>query len=143
VDLRLSTLDVADDLVGDAHDLAPAFRRDDELGATVPAFRSALDVAQLFELVDDPADDLLVAPRAARELGGTRALLVEVRDHGAVEPGQLSVPFRVKATGAKHEADWAWVFDVEDGRITQILAIMDLSGVADEVAKALDKAQKR
>jgi hypothetical protein len=35
------------------------------------------------------------------------------------------------------------VFDVEDGRITQILAIMDLSGVADEVAEALDKAQKK
>ena len=51
--------------------------------------------------------------------------------------------FRVKATGATHEADWAWVFDVEDGRITQILAIMDLSGVAAEVAEALDKAQKK
>ena len=51
--------------------------------------------------------------------------------------------FRVKATGATHEADWAWVFDVEDGHITQILAIMDLSGVAAEVAEALDKAQKK
>jgi ethanolamine utilization protein EutQ len=50
--------------------------------------------------------------------------------------------FRVKATGATHEADWAWVFDVEDGRITRILAIQDLSGVADEVAEALDKAQR-
>ena len=48
--------------------------------------------------------------------------------------------FRVKATGATHEADWAWVFDVEDGRITHIRAIMDLSGVSDEVAEALDKA---
>jgi ethanolamine utilization protein EutQ len=51
--------------------------------------------------------------------------------------------FRVKATGATHEADWAWVFDVEDGRVAQILAIMDLSGVADEVVEALDKAQKK
>jgi ethanolamine utilization protein EutQ len=50
--------------------------------------------------------------------------------------------FRVKATGATHEADWAWVFDVEDGRITRILAIQELSGVADEVAEALDKAQR-
>jgi hypothetical protein len=33
------------------------------------------------------------------------------------------------------------VFDVEDGRITRILAIQDLAGVADEVADALDKAQ--
>jgi ethanolamine utilization protein EutQ len=50
--------------------------------------------------------------------------------------------FRVKETGATHRADWAWVFDVEDGRITRILAIQDLSGVADEVAEALAKAQK-
>jgi ketosteroid isomerase-like protein len=50
--------------------------------------------------------------------------------------------FRVKATGATHEADWAWVFDVEDGRITRILAIQDLSGVAGEVAEALAKAQR-
>ena len=50
--------------------------------------------------------------------------------------------FRVKQTGATHEADWAWLFDVEDGRITRILAIQDLSGVADEVAEALAKAQR-
>jgi len=49
--------------------------------------------------------------------------------------------FTVKETGATHEAEWAWVFDVHDGRITRILAIMDLSGVADEVAEALTKAQ--
>jgi hypothetical protein len=34
------------------------------------------------------------------------------------------------------------VFDVEDGRISRILAIQDLSGVTDEVAEALAKAQK-
>jgi ethanolamine utilization protein EutQ len=50
--------------------------------------------------------------------------------------------FTVKDTGATHEADWAWIFDVEDGRITRILAIQDLSGVADEVTEALDKARK-
>jgi ketosteroid isomerase-like protein len=49
--------------------------------------------------------------------------------------------FRVKRTGATHEADWAWAFDVEDRRITRILAIQDLSGIADEVADALAKAQ--
>jgi ketosteroid isomerase-like protein len=49
--------------------------------------------------------------------------------------------FTVKETGATHEADWAWVFDVEDGHITRILAIQDLSGVAHEVAEALAKAQ--
>ena len=49
--------------------------------------------------------------------------------------------FTVKETGATHEAEWAWVFDVHDGRITRILSIMDLSGVAVEVAEALTKSQ--
>jgi ketosteroid isomerase-like protein len=50
--------------------------------------------------------------------------------------------FRVKETGKTHEADWAWVYDVEDGRITRILGIEDLSGVADEEAEAMARAQK-
>jgi ethanolamine utilization protein EutQ len=50
--------------------------------------------------------------------------------------------FRVKETGKTHEADWAWVYDIEDGRITRILGIEDLSGVADEEAEAMVKAQK-
>jgi ethanolamine utilization protein EutQ len=50
--------------------------------------------------------------------------------------------FRVKATGKTHEADWAWLYDVEDGRITRIVGIQDLSGIADEEAEAMAKAQK-
>jgi ethanolamine utilization protein EutQ len=50
--------------------------------------------------------------------------------------------FRVKESGKTHEADWAWVYHVEDGRITRILGIQDLSGVADEEAEAMDKAQE-
>jgi ethanolamine utilization protein EutQ len=50
--------------------------------------------------------------------------------------------FRVKETGKTHEADWAWVYDVEDGRITRILGIEDLSGVAEEEAEAMVKAQR-
>jgi ethanolamine utilization protein EutQ len=50
--------------------------------------------------------------------------------------------FRVKATGKTHEADWAWVYDFEDRRITRILGIQDLSGIADEEAEALAKAQE-
>ena len=50
--------------------------------------------------------------------------------------------FRVKETGKTHEADWAWVYDIEDGRITRILGIEDLSGVADEEAEAMAKAQE-
>jgi ethanolamine utilization protein EutQ len=49
--------------------------------------------------------------------------------------------FRVKETGKTHEADWAWVYEVEDGRITRILGIEDLSGVADEEADAIARAQ--
>jgi hypothetical protein len=92
VHLCLSTLDVADDLVGDAHDFAATFRRDNELGPTVRAFRAALHVIQGFELVDDPADHVLVAPRASRELGGAGALLVQVGDDRPMEPCQLPVP---------------------------------------------------
>jgi ethanolamine utilization protein EutQ len=50
--------------------------------------------------------------------------------------------FGVKETGKTHEADWAWVYDVEDGRITRILGIEDLSGVADEEAEAMARAQE-
>jgi ketosteroid isomerase-like protein len=49
--------------------------------------------------------------------------------------------FTVKATGETYEADWAWVFDVEDGRITRILAIQDLAGVADVVTEAMEKTR--
>jgi ethanolamine utilization protein EutQ len=50
--------------------------------------------------------------------------------------------FRVKETGETHEADWAWVYDIEGGRITRILGIEDLSGVAAEETEAMAKAQK-
>jgi ethanolamine utilization protein EutQ len=50
--------------------------------------------------------------------------------------------FTVKETGKKHEADWAWVYDVEDGRITRILGIEDLSGVAAEEAEAMARAEE-
>jgi ketosteroid isomerase-like protein len=50
--------------------------------------------------------------------------------------------FTVKKTGVTHRADWAWVFDVADGRITRIRGIQDLSGIADDVREALAKAQK-
>jgi ethanolamine utilization protein EutQ len=50
--------------------------------------------------------------------------------------------FRVKETGKTHEADWAWVYDVEDGRITRILGIEDLSGVAAEEAAAMARAEE-
>jgi ketosteroid isomerase-like protein len=45
--------------------------------------------------------------------------------------------FRVKETGATHRADWAWIFEVHDREITAVLAIQDLSGVADEIREAV------
>jgi ethanolamine utilization protein EutQ len=49
--------------------------------------------------------------------------------------------FTVKATGAVHQDDWAWIFDVGDGRITRIQAIQDLAVVRGEVEEALTKAR--
>ncbi|MGH8984938.1 MAG: nuclear transport factor 2 family protein [Acidimicrobiia bacterium] len=49
--------------------------------------------------------------------------------------------FRVKESGATHRAEWAWVVDVHDGRITRILGMQDLADVAELVAQALSKEQ--
>lgn len=49
--------------------------------------------------------------------------------------------FRVKRTGATHQADWAWVFEFRDGRIVRIRGIEDLSGIADVVAESVVAAQ--
>ena len=52
-----------------------------------------------------------------------------------------SEKFTVKATGQTHNADWTWILDMDSGRITSILHIQDLTGVADLVREALAKAQ--
>jgi ketosteroid isomerase-like protein len=49
--------------------------------------------------------------------------------------------FKVRETGIRHQAEWAWVHDVHDGVITRIVAIQDLSGVADAVRGVLSKVQ--
>jgi uncharacterized protein len=49
--------------------------------------------------------------------------------------------FRVKESGAAHRAEWAWVIDVHDGRITRIAAIQDLSGIADTIRAAVAKSR--
>jgi hypothetical protein len=41
--------------------------------------------------------------------------------------------FRVRASGVTHRAEWAWVIDMHDGLITRIVAIQDLSRVAEPV----------
>jgi len=50
--------------------------------------------------------------------------------------------FRVKETGVTHRARWAWIFEVHDAMITRIVAIQDLSGVADAERKVVETAQR-
>jgi ketosteroid isomerase-like protein/quercetin dioxygenase-like cupin family protein len=47
--------------------------------------------------------------------------------------------FKVKATGATHRARWAWVTHVEDGLITRIVHIQDLSGIAEPLTEILQR----
>lgn len=49
--------------------------------------------------------------------------------------------FQVKETGVTHEAEWAWIFEFADGKITRIVAIQDLAGISDVVAEATARAQ--
>jgi ethanolamine utilization protein EutQ len=49
--------------------------------------------------------------------------------------------FRVKDTGVTHSAEWAWIYDFRDGKISRILGIEDLSPIADVEAKAAARAQ--
>jgi ketosteroid isomerase-like protein len=48
--------------------------------------------------------------------------------------------FLVRETRLSHQADWAWVVDMRDGRVERITHIQDLSGIADVVRGALSKA---
>jgi ethanolamine utilization protein EutQ len=49
--------------------------------------------------------------------------------------------FRVRATGVTTRTPWAWVHTLQDGMITRIEAIEDLSVVADAVTEALANAR--
>lgn len=49
--------------------------------------------------------------------------------------------FTIKATGQTHHAEWTWIIDMDAGRISRILHIQDLTGVADLVTEALAKTQ--
>lgn len=49
--------------------------------------------------------------------------------------------FIVKATGQTHHAEWAWLINMDGGRISRILHVQDLADVADLVREALAKAQ--
>jgi ketosteroid isomerase-like protein len=49
--------------------------------------------------------------------------------------------FRVRATGVTARIPWAWVHTLQDGLITRIEAIEDLSTVADAITEALARAR--
>jgi ketosteroid isomerase-like protein len=52
-----------------------------------------------------------------------------------------SETFQVNDTGAIHRAEWAWVYDFHDGKITRILEIQDLGDIRDVVAEVARRAQ--
>lgn len=49
--------------------------------------------------------------------------------------------FKIKESGVTAHADWAWVHDVHQGKITKILAIQDLSAVAETVKGVFSRAR--
>ena len=49
--------------------------------------------------------------------------------------------FRVKDAGVTVTADWAWVHDFRDGKVSRILAIQDLTGVSEVISEAIVAAQ--
>jgi ketosteroid isomerase-like protein len=49
--------------------------------------------------------------------------------------------FRVKETGAVHKAEYAWLVLVQDGKITHISEIQDVSGVAGPLRELVAEAQ--
>jgi ethanolamine utilization protein EutQ len=118
---------------GDSHDFQPfydAFAEDVVLTTAVGEVRGKKAVTSYFLKAAETMEfDIFVRPL---EYVGEGNRVVQIGRE----------IFRVKGTGKTHEADWAWVYDVEDGKITRILGIEDLSGVADEEADAMVKAQQ-
>jgi hypothetical protein len=45
------------------------------------------------------------------------------------------------STWAAHQAEWAWVVDAHEGLIARIVAIEDLSGVAEPLREVISRAQ--
>ncbi|MGH3682524.1 MAG: nuclear transport factor 2 family protein [Natronosporangium sp.] len=50
--------------------------------------------------------------------------------------------FVVKETGMTAHADWAWVHDIRNGKVTRIVSIQDLSAVAETIREAIARAQR-
>jgi hypothetical protein len=92
----LLLLELGEDRVREPHQLATALGRNHQLGPAISLLRSALDVAELLELVDDPPDDLAVPAGASRQLAGPRAVRVEMGDDRPVDPGDVAVAGRLE-----------------------------------------------
>jgi ethanolamine utilization protein EutQ len=118
---------------GDSHDFQPfydAFAEDVVLTTSVGEVRGKKAVTSYFSKAAETMEfNIFVRP------------LEYVGDGNRVVQIGREI-FRVKGTAKTHEADWAWVYDVEDEKITRILGIEDLSGVAEEEAEAMAKAQQ-
>jgi hypothetical protein len=90
--LSVACLDVGHDFVATSQLLETSRRRDDQLRPPIGRVGTALDVLELLELVDQPADDLLVAAGEPRQLGGADPVLVEVRQDYPVSRMEIVVP---------------------------------------------------
>jgi hypothetical protein len=73
------------------HLVEPALGGDDELGSPVLRVRPPLHIAELLELIHQPADDLLVAARETGQFSRADAVLVEVGEHRPVAWMQIAV----------------------------------------------------
>src|SRR5262245_13194912 len=80
------------DPAGDTHLREPTLGGTDELRPPVGGIRLAADVAELLQLVDQLADDLLVLPGPLRQLGRPHAVLLDVGHHRAVPGMQVAEP---------------------------------------------------
>jgi ethanolamine utilization protein EutQ len=107
----------------------------------------------------DHLDDDVVLTTSVGELRGKQAVihyfthagdLVELRPFERPQEyfgngGRVVIvgeeTFRVRATGVTARTPWAWVHTLQNGLITRIEAIEDLSAVADAITEALARAR--
>ena len=112
-----------------------------------------------FQAFFDALDDEVTLRFSVGELNGKKAVIAYFNNAGeALEFTPFETPlayfgdgdravvvgdetFTVKETGVVHKAEWAWVYKVRDGKITEIRGIMDLSGIAGLVGQVIAQSQ--
>lgn len=112
------------------------------------------DIQPFFDLF---ADDVVFKTAAGQARGKEAVLRYFANAAAALEFNQFVKPLEyygegnrvvmlgyetvtVKETGATHEGEYAFVFDLRDGVITRAVNIQDLSGFAEYAAEAVAKA---